>query len=99
MKIAVKAEMTKPSSTDGADRQVLTGGMVRIEPPDGLVTGDSYTANEEWNPFSLYFVSVGLDEPQPEEPLTPFFHHDPGDDSPADGTCKGILPDECIEYI
>jgi len=99
IKIAVKAGMTVPKSPNGPDQSVVTGGMVWIEPPDGLVTTDNYTANEDWNPFAIYYTSHGLDAPQPEEPLTPFFHRDPGDDRPADGTCEGILSDECIAYI
>ncbi|SPO02608.1 uncharacterized protein DNG_05281 [Cephalotrichum gorgonifer] len=87
IRIAVRADMAPPNSPDG---EVLTGG---------LVAGDDYTANEEWNPFSLYYTSYGLSAPQPDEPLTPFFHRDPGDDRSADGTCTGILPDACIEYL
>lgn len=96
IKMAVKANIAPPN---GADGEVLTGGMVWIEPPDGLVNSDNYTANREWNPFSLYYTSLGVNTPESDEPLTSFFHRDPGDDSPADGTCKGILPDECIEYL
>lgn len=97
IKMAVKANMSPP---DGAGGKVLTGGMVWIEPPEGLVDGDgNYTAHREWSPFALYYTSVGVNYPQSEEPLTPFFHRDPGDDSRADGTCKGILPDECIESL
>ncbi|SPO07762.1 uncharacterized protein DNG_10457 [Cephalotrichum gorgonifer] len=97
IKMAVKANMIPP---DGADGKVLTGGMVWIEPPDGLVDDDNdYTAHREWSPFALYYTSLGVNIPQSEEPLTPFFHRDPGDDRPADGTCKGILPDECIESL
>ena len=29
----------------------------------------------------------------------PFFHGDPDDVSPPDGTCKGMLPDKCISYL
>ncbi|SPO01624.1 uncharacterized protein DNG_04298 [Cephalotrichum gorgonifer] len=100
IKIAIKANMIVPESSEAANNTQVTGGMVWLEPPDGLVTsGNNYTANEEWNPFSLYFTTNALDDPNPGEPLTPFFHRDPGDDRPTDGTCKGILADECIEYI
>lgn len=96
IKMAVKANMSPP---DGAGGKVLTGGMVWIEPPDGLVNGDNFTANKEWSPFSLYYTSLGVNTPNSEEPLTPFFHRDPDDDSAPDGTCKGILPAECISYL
>ena len=96
IKMAVKTNMIPP---DGVNRNVVTGGMVWIEPPDGLVNGDNFTANNEWSPFSLYYTSLGVNIPNSEEPLTSFFHRDPDDDSPPDGTCKGILPDRCISYL
>ena len=39
--------MLLPRFDGDEDALVVTGGMVRIEPPKGLVTGDNYTANEE----------------------------------------------------
>lgn len=97
--IAVKANMALPRFDDDENALVVTGGMVWIEPPEGLVTGDNYTANEEWSPSALYYMSAGFSALQPDEPLTPFFHRDPDDDGPANGSCKGILTNECIEYI
>lgn len=100
VQIAVKAGMVLPRfDEDDDDAQVVTGGMVWIEPPDGLVSGDSYTASGEWSPLAVVYESTALKSPSPDEPLTPFFHRDAGDDSPADGSCAGILSDECIEAI
>lgn len=97
IKIAVRANMAEPGS-DGPDQRVVTGGMVWIEPPEELVAGN-YTANEEWNPFSYAYTSRGLSDSESDVAFTPFFHRDPGDDRPPDGSCDGILPRECIEFI
>lgn len=100
VKIAVKAGMTLPRfDEDDEDVKVVTGGMVWVEPPEGLVSGDDYAANDEWSPLAFVYESAALNGASADQPLTPFFHRDAGDDSPADGSCEGILPAECLEAL
>ena len=47
----------------------------------------------------MVYESHALDTPSPDEPLTPFLNRNVDDDSPADGSCEEVLPDECIEAI
>jgi hypothetical protein len=98
IKIAVKAGMESPLGSPG--REVVTGGMVWIEPPDGLVAaGSNYTANPEWYPYTVTYSSRGLYGPALAAPMTAFFHRNPGDKRPADGQCNGILSDDCIDSL
>lgn len=101
IKIAIKTDMPSPRNDGARDAKVVTGGMVWIEPPEDLVQGakGNYTANEEWSPLALYYTSRAFNEPDPDPLVTPFFHADPGAEAPADGSCSGILPDECIEFL
>lgn len=100
VKVAVKADMMLPRYSEGdEDVKVVTGGMVWVEPPKDLVSGDDYTANDEWSPSVLILESAGLSGASADQSLTPFFHRDAGDDSPADGSCKGILSDACISAL
>lgn len=97
IKIAVKADMTLPRySEDDEDTKVVTGGMVWVEPPEGLVSGDDYVANEEWSPSIIVLESSGLTGASDDLPLTPFFHRGSGGD---DGSCVGILSDTCIAAL
>jgi hypothetical protein len=55
MKAGMESSLGQPS------RDVVTGGMVRIEPPDGLVAaGSNYMANPEWYPYTVTYSSRGL---------------------------------------